>query len=57
MKNYGVSVIMSKVIYHIRRDGSKSLKEILNEAVAIMQDFLKITSLAHNASALNSKNN
>lgn len=57
MKNYGAYVIMSIVIYHIKPDGSKSLKEILNEAVVIMQDFLKITSLAHTASALNSKNN
>ena len=38
MKNYGVSLIMSEVIYHIKPDGSKSLKEIPNEAVVIMQD-------------------
>lgn len=46
MSNYRVPLITSILSLHIHADGSKTIEEISNEAVKLMEDFLKITSLS-----------
>jgi hypothetical protein len=46
MSNYRVPLTTSVLSLHIDTNGSKTIGDISNEAVKLMEDFLKITSLS-----------
>jgi hypothetical protein len=47
IQDYGVSLITSTADLYVRIDGHSTIEEYLSRAKEIVQNFLKITSLAH----------